>query len=275
MARASNRIKKGHAIWYDPDNEQYYVWGYGGVDYSFPTLEDAERFYEEVREIRLNSKMAREKARAKARDDEALSKAIPWPFNLMRAMGKDRLPPVEKVLEIHESLPDDRHKKVMEAYYKEGGTMAEIGKSTGLTYQRVSQIVKYGVLRLAGACDEYLFKKDREEAQRPVLEDLKAHRDALVEEFRRTGVLTDEMTVEFGEPKFHSLSDPRKFDDMPVEDLDLSVRSTNCLRRNGIDTVGKLLSKTKDELLWHVRNLGKRSLREIVGKLADMGLELK
>ncbi|AEJ38552.1 DNA-directed RNA polymerase subunit alpha [Sulfobacillus acidophilus TPY] len=62
--------------------------------------------------------------------------------------------------------------------------------------------------------------------------------------------------------------------DMPIEELDLSVRSFNCLKRAGINTVGELTSKT-DEDMMKVRNLGKKSLEEVKEKLASLGLSLK
>ena len=56
--------------------------------------------------------------------------------------------------------------------------------------------------------------------------------------------------------------------------LDLSVRSFNCLKRAGIDTVGDLTNRTQDEMI-KVRNLGKKSLEEVIQKLETMGLSLK
>ena len=62
--------------------------------------------------------------------------------------------------------------------------------------------------------------------------------------------------------------------DMAIEELDLSVRSFNCLKRAGIDSVGQLVNKT-DEDMMKVRNLGKKSLEEVKEKLANLGLHLK
>ena len=58
---------------------------------------------------------------------------------------------------------------------------------------------------------------------------------------------------------------------MSIEDLDLTVRSYNCLKRAGISTVDELTQKTEDEMA-HVRNLGKKSLKEVKEKLEEMGL---
>ena len=61
--------------------------------------------------------------------------------------------------------------------------------------------------------------------------------------------------------------------DMTIEELDLSVRSFNCLKRANINTVSDLISKTQDEMI-KVRNLGRKSLEEVEHKLAMMGLSL-
>jgi DNA-directed RNA polymerase subunit alpha len=62
--------------------------------------------------------------------------------------------------------------------------------------------------------------------------------------------------------------------EMSIEELDLSVRSYNCLKRAGINTVGELTQKTADDML-KVRNLGKKSLAEVEEKLGEFGLQLK
>lgn len=59
-----------------------------------------------------------------------------------------------------------------------------------------------------------------------------------------------------------------------IEDLDLSVRSYNCLKRAGIQTVEELTQKTEDEMM-HVKNLGKKSLKEVKDKMTQLGLSFK
>ena len=62
--------------------------------------------------------------------------------------------------------------------------------------------------------------------------------------------------------------------DMTIEELDLSVRSYNCLKRAGIQTVQDLASKSEDDMI-KVRNLGKKSLKEVKEKLIELGLGFK
>lgn len=76
-----------------------------------------------------------------------------------------------------------------------------------------------------------------------------------------------EILVEKGEPA------KDKILEMTIEELDLSVRSYNCLKRAGINTVDDLISKTEEEMM-KVRNLGRKSLEEVVQKLAALDLML-
>lgn len=62
--------------------------------------------------------------------------------------------------------------------------------------------------------------------------------------------------------------------EMTIEELDLSVRSYNCLKRASINTVQELTAKTEDEMM-KVRNLGKKSLEEVIHKLHELGFTLK
>ena len=65
-----------------------------------------------------------------------------------------------------------------------------------------------------------------------------------------------------------------KYENFIIEELDLSVRSYNCLKRAGVATVLELTEKTEEEMM-KVKNLGKKSLKEIKEKLAAYGLSFK
>lgn len=68
--------------------------------------------------------------------------------------------------------------------------------------------------------------------------------------------------------------DKEKVLEMTIEELDLSVRSYNCLKRAGINTVNELTNKSEEDMM-KVRNLGKKSLEEVQHKLVELGLGLK
>ena len=61
--------------------------------------------------------------------------------------------------------------------------------------------------------------------------------------------------------------------DMSIDELELSVRYYNCLKRAGINTVAELCDKTPDDMM-KVRNLGRKSLEEVLAKLKELGLSL-
>lgn len=62
--------------------------------------------------------------------------------------------------------------------------------------------------------------------------------------------------------------------EMTIEELDLSVRSYNCLKRAGINTVQELIQKSEEDMM-KVRNLGRKSLEEVQSKLAELNLSLR
>ena len=62
--------------------------------------------------------------------------------------------------------------------------------------------------------------------------------------------------------------------ELSIEELDLSVRSYNCLKRAGINTVEDLANKTEEDMM-KVRNLGRKSLEEVLNKMTELGLKLK
>jgi DNA-directed RNA polymerase subunit alpha len=76
-----------------------------------------------------------------------------------------------------------------------------------------------------------------------------------------------------GEPR-KSPGRPVVTDERPIEELELSVRSYNCLKREGVDTIGQLATMTEEELI-NIRNLGMKSVDEIRSKLTEYGYELE
>ena len=70
------------------------------------------------------------------------------------------------------------------------------------------------------------------------------------------------------------VDETNKLATMPIEELDLSVRPYNCLKRAGINTLGDLLQRTEEEVV-NVKNFGRKSLDEVKEKLGALGLELR
>jgi len=99
---------------------------------------------------------------------------------------------------------------------------------------------------------------------------------------RAAGILIGQLTPFYeyvkisqmkAEERMIRLAIPDEKYNMPVEQLDLSVRTMNCLRRSNINTVGELIAKGPKELM-KLRNFGQKSFQEIENRLADIGLSL-
>ena len=95
----------------------------------------------------------------------------------------------------------------------------------------------------------------------------------LVEHFNKFANL-EEITRDINIEKEQVQVEENKFEAITIEELDLSVRSYNCLKRAGIATVLELTDKTEEDMM-KVKNLGKKSLKEIKEKLAGIGLSFK
>ena len=87
-----------------------------------------------------------------------------------------------------------------------------------------------------------------------------------------TGLTSNTDEVKIVEEKEENKED--KLKEMTIEELDLSVRSYNCLKRAGINTVGELIQRNEEDMM-KVRNLGKKSLEEVIQKLEELGLSLR
>ena len=83
-----------------------------------------------------------------------------------------------------------------------------------------------------------------------------------------------EITQDINIEKEVETVEENKYENITIEDLDLSVRSYNCLKRASISTVLELTEKSEDDMM-KVKNLGKKSLKEIKEKLASIGLSFK
>ena len=90
------------------------------------------------------------------------------------------------------------------------------------------------------------------------------------EKFLNVAEITRDINIE----KDIAPVEENKYENFAIEELDLSVRSYNCLKRAGIQTVLELTEKTEEDMM-KVKNLGKKSLKEIKEKLAGYGLSFK
>ena len=143
----------------------------------------------------------------------------------------------------------ERERRVLDFRYKDGLTFEEIGKRECVTRERIRQIHAKSLrkLRHPGRLN-YL-------------------------KYGVSGVIS-RITENAREAALASMPKPDKPEDITLEELELSVRSYNCLKRAGMNTLRELSEMTFDELC-NVRNLGKRSIDEICAVLTGYGIRLR
>lgn len=174
---------------------------------------------------------------------------------------------VRKVLE--GSNFGDRERLVIQRYYldEEPKTLSLIGYEIGVSSNRVAQIRKKALRKMGNPVNSKILTYGIN-----VCEKAEALRKELAEKY-----ITEEIAEE---KKLAEAADHARqvhgthFLDMSIDELILSVRAYNCLRRAGIDTIGDLLNKTELDL-HKVRNLGAKSIEEIKTRLAEKGLRMK
>ena len=127
---------------------------------------------------------------------------------------------------------------------------------------RVGQITDYDKLTLDVHTNGTL---DPDEAVSLAAKVLSAHLSLFID--LSENAKTAEVMVE------HDDNEKEKVLEMNIDELELSVRSYNCLKRAGINTVEELRNRTPEDMM-KVRNLGRKSLEEVLGKLKELGLEL-
>ncbi len=128
---------------------------------------------------------------------------------------------------------------------------------------RVGQITDYDKLTLEVWTDGTISSKEAVSLGAKILNDHLSLFGDLSDEAFETEIMVEK-----------SKNGKEKVLEMTIEELDLSVRSFNCLKRAGINTVEDLIGKSEDDMM-KVRNLGRKSLDEVVAKLASLGYDLR
>ena len=143
----------------------------------------------------------------------------------------------------------ERERRVLDFRYKDSLTFEAIGKRECVTRERIRQIHAKS------------FRKLRHPERLNYLK------------YGVSGVIARQ-TESAREAALASLPKPDKPEDIPLEELELSVRSYNCLKRAGVDNLADIAALTQDELS-QVKNLGKKSVDEICAVLTKHGITLK
>ena len=166
---------------------------------------------------------------------------------------------IKGVAEVLEEL-SEREQMIMWSRYAEKKTLCEVAKELNVTRERIRQIEakalrKLGHPRNRSCVMAISVKQHQDEIREKDLQVEKELRQHSAEEMKKNGALSKGIA------------------EIPIEELDLSVRPYNCLRRAGISTIEQLQQMTKEKLL-RVRNLGLKSTEEIQSKLKEYMEEL-
>ena len=143
----------------------------------------------------------------------------------------------------------ERERRVLDFRYKDGLTFEEIGKRFCVTRERIRQIHVKALRKLCNP-ERLIYLK-----------------------YGVSGVIRWK-SESARDAALASLPKPDKPEDIPLEELGLSVRSYNCLKRTGMNTLREVSEMTFDELCY-VRNIGKKSVDEICAVLTNYGIRLK
>ena len=221
------------------------------------------------------------------RKDTLPADAPKFPQNLIDALGvmgddEDPLKAMEPIsissvlAAVEAAKLTEREYNILMLRFVEGMTYEEAGYQYTVTRERIRQIEAKALRKMRGrkACREILQKGFYQWTQ----EQIRQRADAIVEERIKqfkTQWLIDHPEPEHvaGDPVAPEINERASKMQMTIEELDLSVRSYNCLKRANINTVGDLVKRSYDNMMC-VRNLGRKSLEEIIAKLASLGLKL-
>lgn len=197
-----------------------------------------------------------------------------YPFNLASHVFQDEDIARELyIVGISEALATltEREQGVLLLRFQQKKTLAQCGKECNVSQERIRQIEAKAIRKLRHPSRLKMMKA----IPPSELQELWADYTKLQSEHEWLKKAFESITAQKAEPStVTAMVEQAAVLDTPLENLDLSVRSYNCLRRAGKSTLGDLSKMTEDEMK-RVRNLGARSLMEVVAKLKEHGFELK
>lgn len=229
----------------------------------FETLEKARAFRDEALRLCEAKRLQEVKVQLDFKE---------YPENLIKALNFDFVECEEHFEERLQKLIDEgtltpREETVLFAIFKENKTLEETGKEFGVTRERIRQ-VQIKALKKLKRRKNYFEVGDYASKEQLAKQDYEKYLEEKHKEWDYESAKAYVIAYETG-----LTEEKRKALEIPIEELDLSVRSYNCLRRANILTIKQLLTMTQEDLL-KVRNMGKKSAKEIVIKLEEKGLEL-
>lgn len=238
-------------------------------------LKGNAEFMFKCRKVAFENYLTRKKNRGVIYEDAFENNEVyytPYPYNLLECIyggpiedviNDDQMAGLEQVLD---SLTP-REKRSMQLYFEDEKTLKDIGKEFNVTQERIRQIVSKAIRKLRnpvkfkliqhGIKGQELLRLDKLDA------DILERKQAINEHIAELKEL--EKQVE----KMEQKPTTKVFIDQ-IGDLDLSVRSYNCLRRANCMTIDQVIELFENGKIWKVRNLGRKSIDEIICKISSI-----
>ena len=233
------------------------------VNERFETLEKAVAFRDET--LRLCELARIEKIKEQTNVKE-------WPYNLIEALEFNIDSTIEHFIERYDYIAShyltEREHNIIQERYKYQKTLEEIGKAWLITRERARQLL-VKALRKTKRHQRYFELGEYANLQRKAQEEYQAYIEAKKKEwdYESAKAYIAEYEAEYQKSDAYKLA-------QSIDDLDFSVRTYNCLARAGIRTIAELLERDTEDLM-KLRNLGRKSLREIIKKMEEAGYPIK
>ena len=233
------------------------------VNERFETLEKAVAFRDET--LRLCELARIEKVKEQANVKE-------WPYNLIEALEFDLDSTIEHFIERYDHVCfeylTERERNILRERYEDQKTLEEIGKAWLVTRERARQLLVKALKKMKRH-QRYFELGEYANLERKAQNEYAAYIETKKKEwdYESAKAYIAEYEREYRESEAYKLA-------QTIDELDLSVRSYNCLKRAGIRTIEELLERNKEDLM-KLRNLGRKSLREIIKKMEEAGYQIK
>lgn len=242
----------------------YYYHTNNGKDKMFDTLEEAQAYKKEIERLHTQKKLSDYKVEMGELND--------FPINIIEILGLDLTSCVNEIENrliwlFENTIFTEREQFIFWHRFKNYETLEDISKELDITRERVRQI-ETKILKKLKRFSNYLELGEYSNKLELAKKEYKEYVENLKQKW------TYESAKQFVE-QYESENKPYKnvSTSLEIEDLDLSIRSWNCLKRAGVDEIWQLLQISEEDLS-RIRNMGKKSVNEIKTQLAKHDLEL-
>lgn len=202
-----------------------------------------------------------------------------WPWNLALAIYKAKSN--EAKADVLRSVAprglyaaletlSDREQTVLQMRYRDGMTLEEAGREQNVTRERIRQVEAKALRKLRHPARQSMIQWLTRDEYLELSRLGQAQIESCMEELRR---LVGELKSMLLQEPAPATAPNESILSRPIDELNLSVRSYNCLNRAGVDTIGDVARMSRGQLM-RVRNLGRKCMEEIIEKLKELGLEV-